>query len=104
VRVLDRDDLREKGIKHCRQHLDRLVKDGKFPAPIKIGENRVAWVENEVDAYIRSRIAARDDGVAADTAADKAQRARAANLASQKVRKVGAFKQANAAAASAEST
>jgi prophage regulatory protein len=31
-----------------------------FPRPIKIGNRSVAWIEDEVDSWIRSRIAARD--------------------------------------------
>ena len=31
-----------------------------FPRPVKIGLRSVAWIEDEVDAWIRSRIAARD--------------------------------------------
>jgi prophage regulatory protein len=45
MRLLDRDGLKAKGIKYSKAHLWRLVKVGKFPAPIKIGEARSAWVE-----------------------------------------------------------
>ena len=31
-----------------------------FPRPVKIGLRSVAWIEDEVDDWIRSRIAARD--------------------------------------------
>jgi len=37
----------------------RLVKEGKFPAPIKIGARASAWIGSEVDSYIMARIAAR---------------------------------------------
>jgi prophage regulatory protein len=33
-----------------------------FPRPVKIGLRSVAWVESEVDDWVRSRIAARDAG------------------------------------------
>jgi prophage regulatory protein len=49
-----------KGITYCRAHLDRLVKAGKFPRPIKIGPGRNAYLEAEIDAYINARIAERD--------------------------------------------
>lgn len=39
------------------------VQRGEFPAPVKIGERAVGWVEGEVDAWVRDRIKARD-GVA----------------------------------------
>jgi prophage regulatory protein len=62
-RLLDRNDLRARGIKYSRPHLDRLMKAGKFPRHIKLGENRNAWLAHEIDAWIDSRIAERDAGV-----------------------------------------
>jgi prophage regulatory protein len=60
MRVLSLLELKSvKGIKFSRQHLHRLVKAGKFPAPIKLGENTNGWVEREIDEYLNSRIAAR---------------------------------------------
>lgn len=41
-------------------HLRRLIKDGKFPAPIRLGENRVAWIESEIDAWLESKREERD--------------------------------------------
>ncbi len=35
-----------------------LVKAGKFPAPIQIGQRAVAWVLADVDAWVDARIAA----------------------------------------------
>ena len=35
-----------------RSHLHRLAGEGKFPKPIKIGENRSAWLESEVQDWI----------------------------------------------------
>ena len=35
-----------------RSHLHRLARDGKFPKPIKIGENRSAWLESDVHEWI----------------------------------------------------
>jgi prophage regulatory protein len=58
--LLDLEDLRKRGIKFTRQHLHRLVRNEKFPAPVKVGENTNAWVETEIDAYIKARIAKRD--------------------------------------------
>ena len=31
-----------------------------FPKPVKIGTRSVAWVEEEVDAWVEARVAARD--------------------------------------------
>ena len=38
----------------------RLVADGVFPRPLKIGKHRVAWVEAEVHAYLTARIQQRN--------------------------------------------
>ncbi|MER9150812.1 AlpA family phage regulatory protein [Mesorhizobium opportunistum] len=32
---------------------------GEFPKPVRLGERRIAYVRNEVDAWIDGRIAAR---------------------------------------------
>lgn len=53
-------DLRERGIRYTRQHLYRLIKANKFPRPIRLGENRLAWIESEIDQYLKQRIAERD--------------------------------------------
>jgi prophage regulatory protein len=60
MKVLGDEGLREKGISFSRQHRQRLIKAGKFPAPIKIGSNTNAWVEPEIDEYLKDRIAERD--------------------------------------------
>lgn len=33
---------------------------GKFPAPVRVSENRIGWLEVEIDRWQRSRIAERD--------------------------------------------
>jgi prophage regulatory protein len=38
---------------------DQMSK-GLFPRPIKLSENRVAWLEDEVEAWMTARIAERD--------------------------------------------
>jgi prophage regulatory protein len=61
MKVLSQEELRTvKGIRYSRNHIHRLVKAGKFPRPIKLGENANAWVEDEVDAYLKGKIAERD--------------------------------------------
>lgn len=35
----------------------RLLKDGKFPASIKIGSRAIAFIESEVDEWVAQRIA-----------------------------------------------
>ncbi len=40
--------------------LHRKVKDGTFPAPVKIGARAVAWLTEEVEDWQRAIIAERD--------------------------------------------
>ena len=60
MQLLDRNGLREKGIPFTKQHIDRLIRKGEFPRPIKIGSNTNAWIEDEVDQYVADRVTQRD--------------------------------------------
>lgn len=42
------------------QHITRLEAAGQFPKRVKLGANRVGWVEEEVLAWLQERIDARD--------------------------------------------
>jgi len=44
-----------------RTQVWRLIKRGKFPAPIKIGERRSAWRSDTIDLWIAEREAAQKD-------------------------------------------
>jgi prophage regulatory protein len=57
--VLRRNDV-ERATGLPRSTLYDLVQKGRFPKPIKIGARSVGWLENEVLAWQRDRIAARD--------------------------------------------
>lgn len=35
-----------------RTQIWRDIRAGKFPAPVQIGENSVAWFEDEIDTYM----------------------------------------------------
>ncbi|MEH8905589.1 AlpA family transcriptional regulator, partial [Klebsiella pneumoniae] len=35
----------------------RLLKENRFPRPVKIGSRSIAFVENEIDEWINQRIA-----------------------------------------------
>ena len=59
--LLDRKDLRDRGIRWSRQHLDRMVKFGGFPKPVKLGPGTNAWLEHEIDAWIKARAAEREN-------------------------------------------
>lgn len=59
-RLLSFGNLRsEKGHPLSRAQTHRKVRNGTFPAPIKIG-TRNAWIEEEYDAYIEALRAERD--------------------------------------------
>jgi prophage regulatory protein len=59
-RLLDGEDLRALGVTYSRVHLHRLIQAKKFPAPVKLGANRNAWVAQEIHDWIDSRIHERD--------------------------------------------
>lgn len=47
-----------------RSSILRDVPAGRFPAPIKLGENSVGWLRVEVEKWLADRIAERDKAVA----------------------------------------
>jgi prophage regulatory protein len=64
MRVLDLSDLKAKGIKYTRVHIARLERAKKFPKHINLGRNRTAWIEEEVDEWLREKAAERDNSEA----------------------------------------
>ena len=48
-----------------RSEIYRLISLGRFPKPYKIGDRAVAWDWDQVQAWVRERIAARDKKSAA---------------------------------------
>ena len=42
----------------------KLVSLGRFPKPIKLGECGSGWLTTEIDAWLQSRVDARDEEVA----------------------------------------
>ncbi len=44
---------------YSRQHLETLIAAGEFPAPVKIGIRRIAYIRVEVNDWIASKIASR---------------------------------------------
>ncbi|WP_420447580.1 helix-turn-helix transcriptional regulator [Candidatus Palauibacter sp.] len=56
IRLLRMSQVRDRtGL--SRSTIRRWVAQGFFPQPIKLGENVVGWIEAEIDAWIRERIA-----------------------------------------------
>ncbi len=56
--LLSLDDL-QRIVPLSRTTIWRLERQGDFPRRIRIGPNRVAWVEIEVEAWINDRLAER---------------------------------------------
>lgn len=50
-------------IPYSRTHVWRLVRAGKFPAPLKLSKNgRSAWRSDEVNEWILSKVAIKKEG------------------------------------------
>ena len=58
TKLLDYQDLRDRGIKYSRPHLWRLYTTDKFPRPIKLSLSRNAWRAEDIEAWIAERAAA----------------------------------------------
>ena len=41
----------------------RQMQRGEFPMPVQLSDNRVGWLESEIDDWISRRVDARDAGV-----------------------------------------
>ena len=53
-RLLDWPQLQPK-IPYSRVHIGRLERAGEFPRRVRVGLNRIAWLESEIDEWIASR-------------------------------------------------
>ncbi|MDA9357540.1 AlpA family phage regulatory protein [Candidatus Thioglobus sp.] len=53
-------------INTCKSQVYKLVKQGRFPKPIKLGDRGSGWLLSEVDAWLQSRVDSRDEEVAND--------------------------------------
>lgn len=49
----------KKGIRYSRSQLWRLERVNKFPQRVQIGANAIGWDEEEIDAYLDAKRAAR---------------------------------------------
>jgi prophage regulatory protein len=47
-------------VPYSEAHIWRLEKAGKFPRRVRLGANRVAWVESEVNKWVSSKLQERD--------------------------------------------
>jgi len=67
-RVVSKKELKTVcGIPYCPAHIARLEKAGRFPKRIVLGQNRVAWLQSEVEEWLNERIAKRDALAKPDT-------------------------------------
>jgi len=67
-RIVSKKELKSVcGIPYSPQHIARLEAAGRFPRRLTLGQNRVAWLLSEVEAWLDERIASRDEVVVSDT-------------------------------------
>lgn len=60
MKLLSYDDLKPtRGITLGKIQLWRLEKVGKFPKRVRVGAQRYAWLESEIDAWLAERASAR---------------------------------------------
>jgi prophage regulatory protein len=59
MRILRQRHVIEK-VGYSGMQIWRLEKAGRFPRRIKLGPNSVGWIAEEIDEWIRERIAERD--------------------------------------------
>jgi len=59
MRIISKRQLREL-VLYSPQHIARLEAAGLFPKRVKLGNNRVGWIEQEVLDWLQERIDARD--------------------------------------------
>lgn len=59
MKLLSKRQVKEV-VLYSPQHIARLEAAGQFPKRVKLGNNRVGWVESEVLDWLQTRIDARD--------------------------------------------
>jgi len=60
MKLLSRQGLRDRGIAYSDVHIWRLERADQFPKRVRLGSNRIAWVEAEIDKWLAEKIAARE--------------------------------------------
>ncbi len=55
MRLLSKKEVRDRVV-YSFAHIARMEKAGQFPSRVRLGQNRVAWVEDEIDDWIKQRI------------------------------------------------
>jgi prophage regulatory protein len=55
TRLLDYGDLRDLyGIKFSRRWIYQLVRDGRFPTPLRLGDQSLRWRSDEIEFWIEN--------------------------------------------------
>ena len=55
MRVLRYHDFADMGIHYSREHINRLIKLGQFPASFRLSEHRIVWLESAVHEWLTAR-------------------------------------------------
>ena len=58
MRILSKRQVQEL-VLYSPQHIARLEKAGSFPKRVRLGPNRVGWVESEVLEWLEERLGRR---------------------------------------------
>lgn len=45
------------GLPWSRQHVDRMIKAGKFPGKFQLTEHRVGWWSDHIESWLETRVA-----------------------------------------------
>ena len=53
-------------VPYSASHIWRLERSGHFPQRVRLGGNRVAWLQSEVNSWVESKLAARADYIDRD--------------------------------------
>jgi len=64
MKLLDRADLEVLGIKYSASQLYRKEREGTFPRSVKLSGVRKAWPADEIERWIKARIAERGETAA----------------------------------------
>lgn len=59
MKLLSKKEVRSK-VLYSPAHIARLEAAGQFPKRVRLGPGRVGWVDEEVESWLRERIALRD--------------------------------------------
>lgn len=72
--VMNYEELRDLGISYSKEHLRRLEADGLFPTRVRLSVTRVAWLYDEVIAWISDRAENRQGALQMESGDEQFQR------------------------------